>query len=917
MQLAPGDRLGPYEVLSPLGRGGMGDVYRAVDPRLDRPVALKVLPDEISADVAMLSRFEQEARAASALNHPNIVTIYDIGETADRRYIAMELVEGESLSATLRKGPLSVRHALQAAIQIARGLAAAHSRGIVHRDLKPENVMMNPDGLVKILDFGLAKLLAAPSHNARMTTPGFIVGTPAYMSPEQARGGANLDFRSDQFSFGALLYELVTGHHPFDRDTAVETMSAILKERPKPVGTLAPEAPIPLQWIIERCLNKEPDQRYASTRDLARDLEEIQGRFEELTSQTRAPAKGEDLSASAPAIRSVRRRRAGLAAIVAVGALAAALGGWTLATRERQTPLLTYLTYSGKDYNPAASPDGRTIAFSSSRDGTRRLWLKQIPGGAEVPLTSGPDDYPRFSPDGATILFTRLAGPKPEDLSLYRVPAVGGEVRRVLEHAARADWSHDGRRLAFLRPLSRGEEVGFEVMVSAADGSSSQAIGREEGPVVGDPRFSPDDQWVVYPSGNGTFGNPWTLVLLNVSTGERRTTAPPDRTGNISSVAFTSAGLGLLRKSRMLFAQSTSVIPNVTNGRVFLQGLSSSNARPVLSSLTMGRVLDVAGSGLLVWNAESVRQNLRELRLGAHPSSTDAPALPRWLTRGQSLDREPVYQASGDRLVFSSNRDRNLDLWEVSTKTGAVRRLTDDAADDWDPYLTRDGRSLLWSSRRSGRFEIWQAEPDGSNARPVTQFPSGAENPSASADGATIVFASYQKPDLGIWKVRREDPRPVPVFRGRVGPPDVSPDGRFVCYVTGHLGHATLKVLRIDNGTVVPFEVPIVARSQEEGYILGRPKWTPDGRAIAFIGQDESGLSGVFLCEFLPGQEAAPLRKLAGFDPESVVESFGFSPDGTRLALAVRDAVSNLVLAEGVPEAERAERAEPSGRSTK
>ncbi|HXM79513.1 MAG TPA: serine/threonine-protein kinase, partial [Thermoanaerobaculia bacterium] len=320
MTMQPGSRLGPYEIVVPIGAGGMGEVYRARDARLGREVAVKVLPEAFSADSNRLRRFEQEARSASALNHPNIVTIHDVGQEGAVSYIAMELVEGQSLREVLAAGPLPQKKAIAIAAQVSSGLAKAHASGIVHRDLKPENVMVTTDGLAKILDFGLAKLALNPSAKllsqaeteAGQTEPGILLGTVGYMSPEQA-AGRSLDFRSDQFSFGAILYEMLSGRRAFQRATAVETLTAILKEEPLPLA--APAAPEPLRRIVERCLAKDPEDRYASTRDLARDLADVR----DLPSETRG---------APPPVSDRRGFRVGP---VAVAALAIALiTGWLL-----------------------------------------------------------------------------------------------------------------------------------------------------------------------------------------------------------------------------------------------------------------------------------------------------------------------------------------------------------------------------------------------------------------------------------------------------------------------------------------------------------------------------------------------------------------------------------------------------------
>ncbi len=285
MSLPAGAHLGQYVIRSLIGSGGMGEVYLAHDTRLDRRVALKLLPAELAHDAERLRRFEREARSASALNHPAIVAVYDLGQAESRTYISMELVEGQTLRQILQAGPMTPRRALQVAAPIADGLAKAHEAGIVHRDLKPENLMVSNDGFAKILDFGLAKLVGdagvaegLQTVSVHQTSPGTVMGTVAYMSPEQASGGA-ADNRSDQFSFGLVLYELLTGQRAFSRPTAAETMSAIIRDDPTPLGQLNPTVPAPVRWIVDRCLAKAPADRYGSTRDLARDLASARDHF--------------------------------------------------------------------------------------------------------------------------------------------------------------------------------------------------------------------------------------------------------------------------------------------------------------------------------------------------------------------------------------------------------------------------------------------------------------------------------------------------------------------------------------------------------------------------------------------------------------------------------------------------------------
>ena len=365
MALPRGARLGPYEVLGPLGAGGMGEVYRARDTRLGREVALKVLPDEVSSDRQRLARFQAEARMASSLSHPNIITIHDVGESDGTSFIVMELAEGRTLRSLLASGPLAIRRLLEVGVQIADGLAKAHAAGMVHRDLKPENVMLTGDGLVKILDFGLARLDPATPPSAsdeqttleRLTQPGTVVGTVGYMSPEQTSGEA-VDFRSDQFALGAILYELATARAPFQRRTAAETLTAILREEPQAVSSLNPQTPPGFARIVERCLAKDPSRRYASSLDLARDLREELG----LVSS----------GSGAASAQGVRRRRVPVVGLaLALGLVAAVAAAWLLprfASRRGPIGSLAILPFVNASGDPGLDylSDGLTESLINS-----------------------------------------------------------------------------------------------------------------------------------------------------------------------------------------------------------------------------------------------------------------------------------------------------------------------------------------------------------------------------------------------------------------------------------------------------------------------------------------------------------------------------------------------------------------------
>jgi Tol biopolymer transport system component len=509
MALSAGTRLGSFEVLGPLGAGGMGEVYRARDTRLGREVALKVLPELLAADRERLTRFEQEARSASALNHPNIVTIHEIGREGDATFVAMELVDGKTLRELVASGPMPVRKVLNVSAQVAEGLSKAHAAGIVHRDLKPENVMVSRDGFVKILDFGLAKLMepesaglsAIPTLVTPETRPGTVMGTVGYMSPEQA-SGEPVDYRSDQFSLGSVLYELLTGQRPFLRKTAAETMSAIIRDEPEAAGKLRPDIPLPVRWVLERCMAKDREDRYAATRDLARDLAGLRDHLSE------ASSGGETLLA-APTRR--RARPAWIAAAVALAA-GAGVAGWLAGSRASKTvaPSFRRLSFlSGTIGNARFAPDGQTIVYGLGEAmAETRLYLTRLGSSESKPFDFG-GDILSISKSGELAIWQGLLS---STGLLAVVPMAGGAPRPLVEDAcwASADWDPTGKDLAVVR--GSGEfQLEFPVGKVLARG------------VVG-ARFSPDGgQIAVWKL---TDGWPHVLALVDRLGKEVRTLGP-------------------------------------------------------------------------------------------------------------------------------------------------------------------------------------------------------------------------------------------------------------------------------------------------------------------------------------------------------------------------------------------------------
>ncbi|HYR29810.1 MAG TPA: protein kinase, partial [Thermoanaerobaculia bacterium] len=499
MPLARGARLGPYLIDASIGAGGMGHVYRATDTRLGRAVAIKVLPDHRLNDPQLRLRFEREARALSSLSHPNLCPVFDVGEVDNGPYLVMELLEGVTLRERLDASPLAPRKALAFGSQIAAGLAAAHAKGVVHRDLKPENIFVTPGDLLKILDFGLATTTTAANQLA--TEPGMVMGTAYYMSPEQVRG-LPLDARSDMFSLGVVLFEMLTGQVPFSGRSAVETMNSVLVDEP---ADLLPEG---VDALVRRCLEKDPEQRFTSARDLMFALDAAS----KSVPGTATPAPVRAFAAPPIATPNLRKRAAILAFTLAAIVAAALLSRRSFEPTFVEPPRLRTLTSSGRDSAPAASPDGRLIAFVSTRDGQQRVWLEQLADGTEAAVTAGPDDSaPRFGPDGSVLLFTRSEN---GISALYRVGIVGGEPRKLIDNAFDGDWSPDGTRIAFIRNRAAGPQRFTTLCVAPVDGGAVQEIVASTDDEYSAPRWSPDGAWIaVTRNPRGT--KPGSLILVD------------------------------------------------------------------------------------------------------------------------------------------------------------------------------------------------------------------------------------------------------------------------------------------------------------------------------------------------------------------------------------------------------------------
>ena len=857
----------------------MGEVYRARDPRLGRDVAIKVLPDDVAGDARALTRFESEARAVAALSHPNILALFDVGEADGVHYAVSELLEGETLRTAMAHGPMPPRRALDIAREVADGLAAAHEKGIVHRDVKPENVFLTKDGRAKVLDFGLARHDVSRRDPGDTRSPtlaaisekGVVLGTMAYMSPEQARG-TDVDFRSDQFSLGTLLYEMLAGCKPFDAASVPETLTAIIRDEPEPLEKRAPHVPAPVRWVVERLLAKEASERYDSTRDVVRDLKGLRDHLSTWTqaSPTARPA-GKGASRWVPLA-------AGAVILLVLGAIV----GRRTAPPPLSPPRLTYITSSGRDGDPAISPDGRLCAFASSRDGVSRIWLKQLADGSEIALTEGPDAAPRFTPDSASVFFIRREASRS---ALYRVSALGGPPQRVLADATEVDVSADGSRIAFLRTRIQEAVRTQELWVAGNDGSGPRLVDSGDAYNFRSPRWSPDGTWIATARGQVNIGSGWTVVLVNPDTRASRTLPVPRGLGEVSDIAWTHDGRAVVYGRR-----DQAIVP-ASPGAYYLQNVRSGALTTISYSLGVGTGLDIAGPGRLVVESLSVPTNLLEVPL------TNAAGPRKWLTRGSQVNFQPVVSGDGETVVFTSNREGNTDVWESNRRSSAVHRLTSHPASDADVFLSRDGKTLLWSSTRTGHYEIWGAGGDGSAPRRISDDGVDAENPSLSRDGSTIVYVSFNDAKRGIWKIGADGTDAKIIAPRRNILPEISPDGAWVSFVN-QIPVPTIEVVRLADGAPV-FRIPNIPAGR--GFIAGRHRWMPEGRRIAFLGGDGAG-TAIYVQDVVPGADtSATRRKLATFEPDVELHSFGIAPDMSFAVVAVRQATANLLEIDGLP----------------
>ncbi len=820
MALPGGTRLGPYEILGQIGAGGMGEVYRARDPRLGREVAVKVLPAALSSNPERLKRFEKEARAASSLNHPNIVTVHDVGESSGTSFIAMELVEGRTLRELLADGTLATKRLLAIAAQVADGLAKAHGAGIVHRDLKPENVMVTKDGFVKILDFGLAKLTqpedssgatAAPTVSGA-TEPGIVMGTVGYMSPEQALGKA-LDFRSDQFSFGSILYELATGRRAFQRGNTPETLTAILREEPEPIADLSPLSPAPLRWIVERCLAKNPDDRYASTRDLARDLSNLRDRLPE--------AGGATSGAATPLrARSPKRLRVALG-LATFAALAAA---FLLRPARKETPAVgptRFLvdTSSSASFfarppvtGLAVSPDGRRIAFVAGSASRYRLRVRSLDEVESRPLPGTEwAASPFWSPDSRQVAF--FAGGK-----LQRIAVAGGPPQVICDTLFGSSGAWGPGDVILIGQWEGGGDSGI-FRVSAQGGSPVALTRAAKNHLHLWPQFLP---------GGGRFlfldhqmnGEKHVVNVGSVDSSDVRPLFEAD-----SRVDYASPGYLLFVRDAVLLARPFDAGSLTFTG----EAIPIAQAIAYFRRSGSGAFSISARSNVLAYEPLPFESRLEWLdRSGRSLGSLGAP----------SIFHQPPRLSPDGRRVAVSVRDpqtgiRYVCIYDVAS--GLPTRLTSSSGDGLQPIWSPDGTRLAYASARQSAPDIYLVDLASGREELLLSL-LGTQTPFAwSPDGARIAYGDYspaRKPPFRIGVVPLGTDEKAGAGPTTAGPPyseyaaSYSPDGRWMALVSEESGEPEVYLVPAGGSG----ERRRVSSTGGE-----HPRWRGDGRELYYL----------------------------------------------------------------------------------
>jgi serine/threonine protein kinase len=911
MSVAIGTRLGRYEISSRLGAGGMGEVYLAQDTHLRRPMALKILPTKFTESEDRLRRFEREASAASALNHPNIITIHEIGQQDSLHFMAMEFVDGETLRVRLNHTEISLREALDIAIQVADALTAAHEAGIVHRDIKPENIMIRKDGYVKVLDFGLAKLTErqasvdsqAPTVAKADTDPGTVMGTMQYMSPEQARG-KDVDKRTDIWSLGVVLYEMVAGRIPFEGETTSDVIVSLLSQDPLPLSQQAEEVPYELERIVRKALQKNRDERYQTVRDMALDLKSLRRELEVGAELERSIPPG--LSGGQRAIRSSAYRAAttikdsrvrtnnwedarstsgggrfvdsivthkrhialGLLGLAIVAALIFALYklfGQSGKPRDTSAGLfrqaqVTKLTTNGNTRVAAISPDGKYVAYVMEEAGQQSLWLRQVAISSNVrliPLAEVTYYACAFSQDGNYIYYAMDDRNNPP--AIYKVPVLGGSPTKVLGSLSGPIMiSPDGTQIAMVEIDQEKQEA--TLSIANLDGTGKRRLLSRKAPeFVNWLAWSPDGKSLACTVAGFTVRDPLvTITEVQIADGAEKAITSQRWLGS-GEIAWLSdkSGLVVIAQHRdssfhQLYHVSypEGVVQSITNDLTDYRGVSLSADSKALVSVQVQRLSNI-------WLAK-----------GAKDYSASQ------VTPGAGTYYDLAWTPDG-HLLYASDASGSSDIWEMKLDGTNQKQLTAGAGRNYAPTATPDGRYIVFHSNRSGTWQIWRMDRNGSNPKQLTFDSLDSNWPHVSPDSQTIVYHHLDANlTQTLWKIGIDGGTPVQLTNKLSLRPVISPDGKWIaCWYYGEMSNQRIQIgiIPFAGGEATKtFDLTPNASAGWDSII----KWSPDGRAITYV-DDYNNTDNIWSQPIAGGQS----RQLTNFR-DSQIFAFDWLRDG-------------------------------------
>ena len=930
-----GQLIAHYRIVAPLGRGGMGEVYLARDTKLERSVALKFLPADVASDKEKMRRFTQEAKAAAALNHRNIAHIYEIGETATTHFIAMEYVDGVTLSEEIHRVKTPLDQLLNYLAQVAEGLSKAHAAGIVHRDLKPDNVMITRDDYAKILDFGLAKLVEPQRASgeerpasgetttailAQHSMPGMIMGTAGYMSPEQAQGKVReLDHRSDIFSFGCILFEAATGQRAFEGQDPLDSLHKIVHAPTPQIKNFNSAAPDELQRIVRRCLAKEPDKRYQSMKEVAIELDELRQELKEqaeldhsvhpdsnraeltTTSQGARVSTGSagsyttqtetahSTSSAEYLVSGIKSHKWGviLALFVWQSSSLRVSEGTNIIGRARQSPHLskdikmTKLTFNGKATSAVISPDGKQVVYVVDDGGLRSLWVRQVATATDLQLRA-PEDVNYFSlnisPDG-NFLYYAYGGPTIQNRELYRMPVLGGTPRKVVDDiSCPIGFSPDGKQIAFVRSRLRGgtrggQSGGVEV------GESALLVANADGT---------EERKIATRRGGKRFGNFFNGGVVWSPDGKRIATVAhaTDSAGRFTNVLEVPVEGG---EERILTSQRWYQIQRLawlSDGSGLLMTAAEKGSE--LRSQQIWHISYPGGDALKI--TEDLN-NYEGISLNADSSVLVTiqlnEAMDIWVAPDGDADRATQFKSVSSnrdgfdgirwtpdgKIVFNSmaGGNGNEGIWIMEGDGKNRKQLSTAESMDYGPSITTDGRHIVFTSERTGAPAGWRMDIDGGNPKQLTRG-------GVAAGTEWLVYQDRQT----LWKMPIDGGQQVQLSEERLVRCATSHDGKMIaCSLETPGWPARLAVLSIDGGPLKVFD----AKFQ----LPARMRWTPDGRAVTYIGR-QNGLADIW-SQSIDGGEP---KKITNFKADTIF-SFDWSRDN-KLAISLGTSTSDVVL---------------------